>query len=216
VGLAMLVLPWLIRLLKSTYRIELVEGDVEKLVEEKPTVVLAGWHEGLLLSGSFLLERVVARGFPLAMLVSLSRDGEILARVVERLGIATVRGSTSRGGLSSLRRLYRILSKSGRSVGLAPDGPRGPARHCQPGALLLAQLAGVPLLPIAGAADRAWRLGSWDRMFVPKPFARIAICIGEPLLVAPDLGSPELAVEAEKLARLLDELTARATGALED
>ncbi len=217
VGLALLVLPWLVRLLKWTYRIEVVEGAerAESMVRDRQPVVLAGWHESLLLSGSFLLDRFVARRFPLVMLVSHSRDGEILARVVHGLGIGTVRGSTSRGGLSGLRRLYKTLTKERRSVGLAPDGPRGPAKRCQPGALLLAQVAGVELVPLAGAADRAWRLGSWDRMFVPKPFARLAIAVGEPVRVAPGLGSEELEAEGERLAETLDKLSDRAARALQ-
>ena len=207
-----LLLGWLIRLLVRTYRVEVEAGAerFEQLRQGSTPVVIAGWHEGLLASGTFLLDGLVSRGFPLALLVSLSRDGEILARLARKLGMEVVRGSTSRGGLGGLRRLYRKLSRGGFSVGIAPDGPRGPAHECKPGVLLLAQIAGVPVLPIASAASSAWRLGSWDRMIVPHPFARVAIVLGQPIGVPASLSSEELASASQELAETLNDLSERA------
>lgn len=218
VALALLVLPGLVWLLNRSYRIRLVIGhdQVQALLEGSTPVILAGWHETLLQSSGFFIDRVIKKGFPVAVLVSHSRDGEIATRFLKRIGVKTVRGSTSRGGLNGLRRLHRLLSKERRSVGIAPDGPRGPARECKPGALLLAQFSGAAVVPIASAADRAWRLGSWDRMRIPKPFARIAVAIGKPSWIAPDLDSEALAAESERLGRILNELTESAAATLDE
>jgi lysophospholipid acyltransferase (LPLAT)-like uncharacterized protein len=212
VGIGIFLFSWLLRMLVWSYRVKLVSGarHIDKLLTARRPVVIAGWHEGTLSTGAFLLGHLVSSGFPLALLVSLSRDGEILARLAGKLGIEVVRGSTSRGGLSGLRRLYRTLSRDEISVGVAPDGPRGPARKCQPGALLLAQISGVPVLPVATAASSAWRLGSWDRMIVPKPFARLAVAIGEPIHVAESASAAELETEAQQLGESLDALTSAA------
>lgn len=216
VGVGIFLFSWLVRLLVRTYRMEVVTGAerVERLHEHPTPLVIAAWHEGLLSCGALLLRSLVKRGFPLALLVSLSRDGEILARLATKLGLEVVRGSTSRGGLSGLRRLYRTLSRRGLSVGIAPDGPRGPARECKPGGLLLAQIAGVPVLPMASAASSAWRLGSWDRMIVPRPFARVAIVVGEPFKLPASLSSDELAQAGLELGNTLDRLGEEALGAL--
>lgn len=216
VSAGLLLFGWLLRALVWTYRVRMVTGAerVESLLESAKPVVVAGWHEGTLATGAFLLDRLISRGFPLGLLVSLSRDGEILARLADRLGIKAVRGSTSRGGLAGLRRLYRTISRERMSVGLAPDGPRGPARQCKPGALLLAQIARVPVLPVASAASSSWRLGSWDRMIVPRPFARIAVAVGPPMTIAPTLSVEELEKAAEELADRLDSLTADARSGL--
>lgn len=122
-------------------------------------------------------------------LISQHRDGEYIARLVERWGYETARGSSSRGGTGALRQLVRSL-REGKSVAITPDGPRGPRERVKPGAVILAQLSGAPLIPLAGAADRGWWFGSWDRFLIPKPFSRVCIAYGEPLLV-PRAASPE-------------------------
>lgn len=215
-GLALFLFGWLLRLLTATYRIRVVEGGehLDRLAENGGPAVLVGWHEAILAGGSHLLRELLRGRLRFTLLVSSSRDGEAMARIAARFDIPVVRGSTSRGALQGLRRLYRSLKRDRAIVALAPDGPRGPARVCQPGALLLAQLGEAPLVPLACAADRFWRLRSWDRMLVPKPFARIAVAVGAPLQVAPALGSTELRDEAEALGRTLDDLAERAGRAL--
>jgi hypothetical protein len=93
-----------------------------------------------------------------------------------------IRGSTTRGAERALLSLVREL-EAGREVAITPDGPRGPARSFAPGALIAAQRSGAPILPVAASADRAWRLGSWDRFVIPKPFARITVAYGDPATV---------------------------------
>ena len=119
------------------------------------------------------------RGSDVAILISEHRDGELIARTAQWLGYRLIRGSTTRGAERALLSLVREL-KAGREIAITPDGPRGPARKFAPGALIAAQRAGVAILPVAAGADRVWRLGSWDRFMIPKPFARITVAYGTP------------------------------------
>jgi lysophospholipid acyltransferase (LPLAT)-like uncharacterized protein len=125
-----------------------------------------------------------------------------------------VRGSSSRGGLAGLLRLYRTIAREGCSVATAPDGPRGPAQVVQPGTVMLARLAGVPIVPLTYAPSRGWRLRSWDRLVVPRPFSRSVVAVGEPLEVAADLPDDELAQVSAELGRRLDELVREAEARL--
>ncbi|MBI2194749.1 MAG: lysophospholipid acyltransferase family protein [Planctomycetes bacterium] len=139
-------------------------------------VIYVAWHSRLLLG------MYAYRGHGICVLVSQSRDGEILARALDRFGFQTTRGSSSRGGLSSLKQLARTL-KSGQDVMVAPDGPRGPREQAQLGAVQLACLTGAPIIPWTWAGNRILRLGSWDRLRVPLPFGRCKFWIGRPLEV---------------------------------
>ena len=117
------------------------------------------------------------------------------------MGYASVRGSTTRGGGRALLGLIREL-KNGRTVVLTPDGPRGPVGVFQAGALVAAQRAGVPVVTVAVQVDRAWRLNSWDRFIVPKPFARLSVAFGEPTAVLGD-SVRAAAEETERFAAML-------------
>jgi lysophospholipid acyltransferase (LPLAT)-like uncharacterized protein len=116
------------------------------------------------------------------VLASASRDGELLAEFVRRFGFGVIRGSSSRGGASALRRLARRV-RAGVDVVVAPDGPRGPRARAQAGVIALAELTGAPLVPVAFVAEPAWRLGSWDGFEIPRPFGRGALAFGAPLAV---------------------------------
>src|SRR5690606_27078113 len=131
-------------------------------------------------------------------------DGEIIARVAEALGFRTVRGSTSRGAGRALLGMSRTV-QSGGDAAFTPDGPRGPARSFAPGALIVAQRAAAPVIPLAVAAERCWRLGSWDGFVVPKPFARIAIAYGDPEYL--DFASPREAADQTRRFEALMEQT---------
>ena len=123
------------------------------------------------------------RGEGASVLVSLHKDGEIIARVCEALGLRTVRGSTTRGGGRALLGLVREL-EAGYEVAVTPDGPKGPRHKFAPGALMAAQRAQAPVVPIGVHCERAWHLKSWDRFMIPKPFARITVVYGDPAYVA--------------------------------
>ncbi len=199
-----------------TLRVAAVVGaePLERLIASGEPALFAFWHNRLYVCGLYLRRLLRERGVKLATLASLSRDGELVTRMALAEGFEVVRGSTSRGGLGGLLQLYRKLARDRVSVITAPDGPRGPAYRAQPGTLMLARLAGAPIVPLAFAAERPWRLRSWDRLILPRPFSRVAIAVGEPLAVAADLPDDELAAEAERLGRRLDALVEAAEGAL--
>ena len=210
VPLAAAVAAPLLKALLASYRTERVFGGehFDRLRETREPVVFACWHNRQMIGGGALLRRLVKRGYPLYGLVSRSRDGEILARTVRRTGIRIVRGSTSRGGLASVLKLLRVLRREQGAVAAAPDGPRGPVYKAQAGLVVLARMSGVPIVPIAAGHANAWRLGSWDRLFVPKPFSRVSLAIGEPYRVSSD--EADDAAETQRLEDKLNALVARA------
>lgn len=159
-------------------------------------VIFALWHGELL---PLLWQH---RGENIAIVISEHRDGEIIARIAESLGYATVRGSSSKGGSRALIGLIREIA-AGRDGAITPDGPRGPARVFAPGAAVASQRTGAAIVPIRAAASRAWRLKSWDRFLIPKPFARVDVSYGPPTVV--HAASPrEAAEQGPQLQLLLD------------
>ncbi|MDX1501883.1 MAG: DUF374 domain-containing protein [Thermoanaerobaculia bacterium] len=203
----------LIFLLARTWRCRWVAGEerLGALLAAGRPAVFVFWHHGLYSAGYPVLRRLLATGAGAASLVSQSRDGDLAARLARPLDLALARGSTSRGGLAGLRHLRRLLLREGRSVFAAPDGPRGPARVARPGTIILAQTTGAPLVPVAAVANRAWRLGSWDRLVVPKPFARVALAVGEPRELARSADPQE---ESRRLGETLDALELLCEGAI--
>jgi lysophospholipid acyltransferase (LPLAT)-like uncharacterized protein len=123
------------------------------------------------------------RGEGVPVVISEHRDGEIIARIVERFGFTTIRGSTTRGAARALLGIVREL-EAGSEVAVTPDGPRGPARKFASGALVAAQRVGVPIVCIGVSASRAWRLKSWDSFMIPKPFSRVCIAYAVPTCVS--------------------------------
>jgi lysophospholipid acyltransferase (LPLAT)-like uncharacterized protein len=174
----------------------------------RPTLVVV-WHHQLFLASWLLARDLVRRGVPMVVLISRSRDGSIAAEVGRLLGADVVRGSTSRGGGAALRQLVRAAN-AGRTPLIIPDGPRGPALSCKPGAIALATLAELPVLPLGLAVDRCWRLRSWDRLVVPKPFARLSIVAGEARRLPSDLDEPGREAARRALEAELNQLTAAA------
>jgi len=162
------------------------------------------WHQHQLWCARFLLDQR-ARGLTVGWLISPSVDGELGAMMVRRLGGAVIRGSSTHTGARALRDYYQALVKDNVSPVITPDGPRGPRFKFKPGAILLAQLSGRPILPMAYAASRAW-LVKWDKFVIPAPFARVAIAIGAPRYVPRVTDAAELeglqAEMQEELKRL--------------
>lgn len=158
------------------------------------------WH-GRLLPCTF-----ARRGEGIAALISQHRDGEYIARIVEGWGFQPVRGSSSRGAAAALRQMVRMV-RGGTSMAITPDGPRGPREVMKPGALLVAQLSGAPVIPVTAGTDRAWWFGGWDRFLVPKPFARIRMRYGEPVWIPRDATSAELGEYERDVEQRLRELT---------
>lgn len=192
----------LLSALLDTCRVEQKGTDnFERFHREGRPVVFVLWH-GRLLPCTYW-----NRHQELVTLVSQHRDGEYIARIVERWGYTAVRGSSSRRGAGALRELVRHV-RGGRSLAITPDGPRGPRQKIKAGALLAAQLSGAPMIPAAGGASRAWWFGSWDRFLVPKPFARVRLVYGEPVWVPRDADEAELERIAGEVEVRLNALTA--------
>lgn len=164
--------------------------------------IMAFWH-GRILPATYYFRR---RG--IVVITSENFDGEWIAGIIERFGYGTSRGSSSRGGPRALLQLSRDLA-AGRPAGFTVDGPRGPARVSQPGAVWLAKASGHPVLPFHCEADRFWTLRSWDRTQVPKPFARVAISVGEPFYVPRTASEQEVEQYRQRLDAALFAAEAR-------
>jgi lysophospholipid acyltransferase (LPLAT)-like uncharacterized protein len=165
--------------------------------------IMAFWH-GRILPATYYFRR---RG--IVVITSENFDGEWIARIIERFGFGTARGSTSRGARKALLRLTREMA-AGKPAGFTLDGPRGPARVAQPGAIWLAKATGNPVLPFHLEASRHWTLKSWDRTQIPKPFATVAIAIGEPLYVPADADENGIEAGRQELERRLRDVEQRA------
>jgi lysophospholipid acyltransferase (LPLAT)-like uncharacterized protein len=157
------------------YKIEDRAGVVGKVTAQNYIASL--WHNRLL-----IFPFVLRRFFPDrhgAALISASRDGELLADAIKRFGYDVVRGSSSRLGASAILQLSQTLA-SGRDVVITPDGPRGPAYELGPGIVFLAQKSGAAVVPVNIEYSSCWRLKSWDRFILPRPFAKVHVIIGSP------------------------------------
>jgi len=165
--------------------------------------VMAFWH-GRILPATFYFRR---RG--IVVITSENFDGEWIARIIERFGFGTARGSSSRGGLKAMLQLVRDMEQ-GRPAGFTLDGPRGPARIAQPGAIWLARATGNPVLPFHLESSSHWTTNSWDRTQIPKPFSTVALVVGEPFDVQADAGDDQLEAARRELERRLEVLESRA------
>ena len=185
---------WLYRVWARTLRLQVEDPDnVVSFVRNQP-VIFAIWHNRLL-----MLPRVFDPCFPTRQsygLISASRDGDLIARFIERSGYGTIRGSSSRKGVIALRQLVDTLA-SGGNVLVTPDGPRGPVYQASQGIVFVAQKSGAPVVPIHLEYSSCWRLKSWDRFVVPRPFSTLRAIFGAPLTILPT-GSPQQ-FEAERL-----------------
>jgi len=170
----------LLQLWARTLRFEIEDraGVVGRRVTEN--YIGALWHNRLLVF-PFVLRRFLPQRHG-AALISDSRDGDLIADVVQRFGYDVIRGSSSRLGTSALLHLTGVLM-SGSDVVITPDGPRGPAYELGPGIIFLAQKSGAAVVPMNLEYSHCWRLGSWDRFIVPRPFAKVRVLINRPYRV---------------------------------
>lgn len=170
---------WVLRLLALTLRIRVEDPARLGVWQEGGPKILVFWHNRLLLV-PVVWNRFCRKGRPRGFaMTSTSRDGELIAQFLERFGIGPVRGSATRRGSAALRQMAGLL-KRGHDVGITPDGSRGPLYEIKPGVVLLAQLTGSPVVPLSFEYSSAWRLRSWDRFIIPKPFSRVTFIVGKP------------------------------------
>jgi lysophospholipid acyltransferase (LPLAT)-like uncharacterized protein len=182
----------LVRLVWRWSRVRRVIGaeHIAAALAGAPSFIPVYWHQHQLFCVKHLLEQRAA-GLRLGFLISPSVDGEIGAMLVRSLGGEVIRGSSSHTGARALRDYYQALARDGVSPAITPDGPRGPPWKFKPGAVLLAQLSGRPMIPLSYAASRAWKI-KWDRFVIPMPLSRIVIAVGEPVYVQKGLSAPGL------------------------
>ena len=195
------LLSWAFRIfgtiLLSTCRVHIFGREIEKkYFEENPdqSLLYASWHRGVIYGVFYYRNR------PFVGMASTSDDGEIAAQGAKRFGWKVVRGSSTRRGSQALREMISMTQK-GYRAGLVVDAPRGPAHVSKPGVIILAKKSGIPLLTGIWSADRCWRVGSWDRTIIPKPFCRIVALYSDSLIKVPSDASRE---ECEQYRRQLD------------
>lgn len=193
-----------LRLVSWTLRIEHIDtAALSAAWRDDRRVLMTFWHNRI------IVMPMVYRGCGVCILNSQSRDGEIATRALARWGIDSVRGSATRGGASGFLQLVRA-ARRGRDLALVPDGPRGPRYEAKPGVIHLARATGIPLFPVSYAASRFVQLGSWDRLIIPLPFARVAFVAGEPVHVARDADDATVEQHRRDLEERLNAVTRRA------
>ena len=194
---------WLLQVWARTMRYEI--EDRAGVLAQPPSERFIGalWHNRLLLL-PYLLKRFAPHRQG-AALISASRDGNILADLVQRFGFDVVRGSSSRQGATAMRKLTEVLA-SGRDVVITPDGPRGPAYQLGPGLPFLSQKSAVAVVPLSIEYSSYWRLKSWDRFFLPRPFSTVRFILGPPHLVPPTATDEELETERLRLQNAMMEI----------
>lgn len=186
-------------------RVVAVRGDgrLAQALARHGTVIPVYWHQHQLLPVRYLLQHRAA-GLKLGFLVSPSVDGEMPAMLVQKAGAHAIRGSSSSTGTRALRDYYEAITRDGISPAITPDGPHGPAREFKPGAILLSQLSGKPILPIAYAARRVFVFPTWDQFILPLPFTSAVLAIGEPCVVPKRLDARALEQWQGRLKAELD------------
>lgn len=182
----------ILKVLSATYRLRMVDPQNEsRTLAKDGSIIYASWHQRFFPGITFFATRK-----PIAILISQSRDGELMARVVNILGWEAVRGSSSKGGSEGLQQL-KHLARSGCKIGHIVDGPKGPFGVIKPGLLRIAQVSGMAIVPTITSSERHLTFKSWDRFMVPKPFSRVVIRFGEPIVIPSDLD--ENAFEEQRL-----------------
>ena len=203
-----LIVTPIMRALGATYRWRL-EGldNLEPAALAGHPPIMAFWH------GRILPATLYFRNRGIVVVTSANFDGEWIAEVIRRFGYGAARGSSSRGGARALVELRRRMA-AGEPAGFTLDGPRGPAKVAQPGAVFLSQVTGHPIVPFHLEASKAWTARSWDRTQVPKPWADVAIAVGEPYTVPKDLDDAGRDAACRDLEARLAQLEARALAML--
>ena len=188
----------LIRAIGGTIRYE-VEGweNFEAISTAGKLPIYAFWHDRIFASTYFFRDRGIA------VITSQSKDGEYIARFIQRLGYGAIRGSSTRGGVGALVEMIKAM-RAGVPTAFTVDGPKGPRYEAKPGAVLLAKKSGNPIMPFVVECERFKTVGSWDRLQIPMPFSRAKVLIGEPLYVGAEASGEEIEAKRKELQLSLD------------
>lgn len=195
-----------VRALRASWGLRVHQREtIEAFAREDRRFIFAFWH-------AHILPAIYSPVRPeIVVMISRHRDGELIAKTVERFGMRTARGSTTEGGSAAYREMLRAV-RAGCDLAFTPDGPRGPARKVQPGVIAAARALAIPIVPFAAGADRAWTLDSWDRFLVPKPRARVLIAYGEPTSVPREESIESGTARLERAMVALEEFAAAHAG----
>jgi len=198
---------WIIRLLRLTIRVEFFgEEHPKKFWDRGETVILAFWHDQLLLMVQGY------RGPGAKIMISSSKDGELIARTMEHFGQGAVRGSSTRGGRKAFREMLDLAKESVDLV-ITPDGPKGPRHEVKDGVVQLARILARPVIPMAFVCSRGHRFASWDRFMLPFPFSRGVYSFGAPVFFDKE-ETPE--IFKQRLQSAIEENVRRAGARLEE
>lgn len=189
-------------LIRLTTRLKTVRGSIrDRLRDGDRRFIYAFWHQ----RQAFFT--VSHRKDKVSILISASRDGEIISETIRLCGVPSIRGSSTRGAAGAVRALMGAVD-SGRDIGITPDGPKGPDRQVKEGILFLAQKLGIPILPVTSAQSNRFVLSkAWDHFHIPMPFGRSVVVYGEPVDVLP---GDDLGIKALELKTVLDLITLEA------
>ena len=208
------VVMFIVRIIWVSCRVKIIgQENMDRVLEEGKPVIPCYWHQQHIFCGWYMLNQI-KKGMKVGFLISPSVDGEIPAKIVSARGAHVIRGSSNRTGAQSLRDMYQIISKDGISPVTTSDGPTGPIFRFKQGAALVARMTKTPMLPLASAAKHAWHLDSWDHFMIPRPFTKVVIAIGEPMMVPVAKASEDLQPYQDKMEAAINGLMERATGRL--
>lgn len=196
------------RSLQWSWRVQLVHSDgAQKLLDLDQSFIIAHWHGDEM--GIFFR----MKPYRAACMVSTSKDGTIMAKLIELCGGKASRGSATRQGAQALKGILR-LAKEGLRPSIAVDGPKGPIYKAKPGVFQISRLGQIPIVPIAYSASRAWTFHkSWNKGTLPKPFSRVTVLMGEPFEVIQkdeDCRDPKLALKLEEALKATKEKARKA------
>ncbi|MEZ5424649.1 MAG: lysophospholipid acyltransferase family protein [Pyrinomonadaceae bacterium] len=199
IHLAEKIIYLFINLIGKTVRFETENWEnFEKIGRSGKVPIYTFWHDRMFLGTYFFRRRGII------VMSSQSFDSEYTARVIQRFGYGAVRGSSTRGGIRALTRMIRLM-KEGLPMGFTLDGPKGPPHVAKSGAILLAKKSGHPVMPFVVEAKKFWRINSWDKLQIPKPFTRARVIIAEPIYVDAEADNEEIENKRLELQAKLDE-----------
>ncbi len=193
---------WLMRLWTATLRYEVQDRcGITRTENNLPPVIYAMWHSRIFVIPS-IWRKHCGHHRKSVVLTSASKDGAILSNAMAVFGIGAVRGSSSRRAVAALIGMKREL-KEGVDVCITPDGPRGPRYGFHAGMVKLAESSGAPILPIHATFSSAWRLKTWDRLVIPKPFSRVTVIFDATLAVPPRLDETSFQQHSDRIREIL-------------
>lgn len=197
---AIAVLYKLIRIYSWTFKVRVINEDnwIEYL-EDGGKVLICAWHQQFFSAIRYFKKY---EKYNPSLMISKSKDGEIIAGVAQRTGWYPVRGSSSRGGGEALHNMINRLKKFKIAAHIV-DGPRGPAGKIKPGAIRLVHGTGSVIVPCYASADRAWYMNSWDKFMLPKPFARVTLHFGEMIKFDPTENSDAFEKQRQHLENIM-------------